>query len=63
MSTEEKTQAMNEIRYLVAMGLAKKFLNEDTITRECYKSFDTKMQQKYRPTWSKLFTDLKLDTT
>ena len=43
------------------MSFAKKFLNEGTITEEDYREFDTKMRQKYKPTFGTLFTDLSLD--
>ena len=63
ISLTEKEQNVNEIRYQVSMSFARRLLDEGTITEECYNDFDTKMQQKYQPTWGKLFTDLKLELT
>ena len=53
----------NEIRYQVIMSIARKLFDEGVITREVYEQFDTEMQKKYSPTWSRLFTDLSLDIT
>ena len=63
ISLTEQKQKVNEIRYQVTMSLARKFLDECIITEECYNEFDSKMQQKYQPTWSKLFTDRRLEIT
>ena len=63
ISLTEKEQNVNEIRYQVIMSMARKFLDEGVITEGCYDEFDTKMQQKYAPTWSRLFTDRKLEIT
>jgi hypothetical protein len=56
-----KKQFENEANYQVIMSFAKKFLNDGTITEENYRDFDTKMRQKYRPTFGTLFTDIDLD--
>lgn len=63
ISLTEQKQGVNEIQYQIVMNYARKFLEEGTITEECYNEFDLKMQQKYQPTWSKLFTDRKLEIT
>ena len=51
----------NEKQYQVSMSLARKFLSDGTITERNYQDFDVKMQQKYKPTFSKLFTDISLE--
>lgn len=56
-----KRRLDNEQSYQISMSFAKKFLNEGTITEEDYREFDTKMRQKYKPTFGTLFTDLSLD--
>ncbi len=56
-----KEQFENEKNYQVSMSLARKLLNDGTISEENYRDFDTKMQQKYNPTFGTLFTDINLD--
>ncbi len=56
-----KEQFENERNYQVSMSLARKLLNDGTISEENYRDFDTRMQQKYRPTFGTLFTDINLD--
>lgn len=58
MSNEK---AKKERVYLQTMSFAKRLLNEGIITKEQYDSFDTKMQQKYEPTFSTLLVDISLD--
>lgn len=56
-----KEQYKNERVYLMTMSFAKKMLNKGVISEDQYHDFDTKMQQKYAPTFSILFTDINLD--
>ena len=63
ISLTKKEQRVNEIRYQVVMSYARQLLDEGVITTDCYHEFDTKMQQKYCPSWSKLFTDLNFEIT
>lgn len=57
----KKRRLDNEQSYQISMSFARKFLHEGTITEEDYREFDTKMRQKYKPTFGTLFTDLSLD--
>lgn len=51
----------NEKLYQSTMSLAKKLLSDGAITEKDYHEFDTKMQQKYKPKYGRLFTDISLD--
>lgn len=46
--------------YEVTMSHARKMLSEGLITEEQYRIFDTKMQEKYRPVFGTLFSDIRL---
>ena len=49
MSREE---GRRERVYLMTMALAKKLLVEGIITEALYQAYDTKMRQKYEPSFS-----------
>lgn len=55
-------QNRNERLYLLTMNLAKTLLTQGTISKELYLRYDRKMQEKYSPTYSKLFTDIMLES-
>jgi hypothetical protein len=50
----------NELIFLMTMSSAKKMMLEGLITQEEYRKFDTIMQQKYRPKYGALFSDITL---
>lgn len=50
----------NEAEYQITMNFAKKLLDGNIIRKEHYMKFDEIMKEKYKPTFSKLFTDLKI---
>lgn len=54
----DREQILNEISYQVVMDIAAGFLKDGTITADCYRKFEGKMQQKYQPTWGRIFTDI-----
>jgi hypothetical protein len=56
--TEEEMK--REKLYEVTMSHARKMLSEGLITEEQYRIFDTKMQEKYRPVFGTLFSDIRL---
>lgn len=53
-------ELLREKLYEVTMSLARKMLSEGLITEEQYGIFDTKMQEKYRPVFGTLFSDIRL---
>lgn len=56
--TEEEMR--NEKLYEVTMSHARRMLSQGLITEEEYAVFDTKMQEKYRPVFGTLFSDINL---
>ena len=57
MSYEE---GKREIIYQMTMSAARQMLEKGLISEEEYKQFDTKMQQKYRPIFGTLFSNINL---
>ena len=53
-------EGKREIIYQMTMSAARRMLEQGLITREEYSEFDTKMQQKYRPIFGGLFTNINL---
>ena len=59
-NTVTKEEGRREIAYQMTMNIAKKLMEEQMITREQYRRFDEIMQQKYKPIFGGLFTNLNL---
>ena len=59
-NTVTKEEGRREIAYQMTMNIAKKLMEEQMITREQYRQFDEIMQQKYKPIFGGLFTNLNL---
>lgn len=57
MSYEE---GKREIIFQMTMSAARQMLEKGLISEEEYKQFDTKMQQKYNPTFGTLFLNINL---
>ena len=57
MSQEE---GKREIVFQMTMSAARQMLEKGLISEDEYKQFDTKMQQKYRPIFSTLFSNIDL---
>ena len=57
MSYEE---GKREIIYQMTMSATRQMLEKGLISEEEYKQFDTKMQQKYKPVFGTLFSDISL---
>ena len=55
-----KEEGRREIVIQMTMSAARKMLEQGLITREEYEEFDTKMQQKYRPIFGSLLSDISL---
>ena len=55
-----KEEGRREIVIQMTMSAARKMLEQGLITREEYEDFDTKMQQKYRPIFGSLLSDISL---
>lgn len=55
-----KEEGRREIVFQMTMSAARKMLEQGLITREEYEEFDTKMQQKYRPIFGSLLSDISL---
>ena len=55
-----KGQFDNEKKYLATMMMARKLLEQGTISEEEYCEIDTKYQKKYSVSLSTLFTDINL---
>lgn len=55
-----KEQMKQEKLYQITMSIAKKMLDDGLITKEEYTIIDTKMQEKYQPTFGTLFADIDL---
>ncbi len=53
-------QFQKEKMYLSTMRIAKKFLEEELISREEYAEIDTKFREKYKPSLGIIFTDINL---
>lgn len=51
---------MNEIIYQMTMSAARQMLEKGLITKQEYKDFDVKMQQKYQPVFGVLFSNIDL---
>lgn len=49
-----------EIVFQMTMSAARQMLEKGLISEEEYKQFDTKMQQKYRPIFGDLFSNIDL---
>ena len=57
MSQEE---GKREIVFQMTMSAARQMLEKGLISEDDYKQFDTKMQQKYRPIFGTLFSNIDL---
>ena len=57
MSQEE---GKREIVFQMTMSAARQMLEKGLISEDEYKQFDTKMQQKYRPIFGTLFSNIDL---
>ena len=57
MSQEE---GKREIVFQMTMSAARQMLEKGLISEDDYKQFDTKMQQKYRPIFGRLFYNIDL---
>ena len=57
MSQEE---GKREIVFQMTMSAARQMLEKGLISEDEYKQFDTKMQQKYRPIFVTLFSNIDL---
>lgn len=57
MSQEE---GKREIVFQMTMSAARQMLEKGLISEDEYKQFDTKMQQKYRPIFGPLFSNIDL---
>ena len=57
MSQEE---GKREMVFQMTMSAARQMLEKGLISEDEYKQFDTKMQQKYRPIFSTLFSNIDL---
>ena len=57
LSTDE---ASREIIYQMTMSDARIILRDGYISRQEYDDFNTRMQQKYRPIFGTLFSDINL---
>ena len=55
-----KDQGRKEIIYQMTMSAARQMLEKGLISEDDYKQFDTKMQQKYRPIFGTLFSNIDL---
>ena len=55
-----KDQGRKEIIYQMTMSAARQMLEKGLISEDEYKQFDTKMQQKYRPIFGTLFSNIDL---
>lgn len=55
-----KEQYRNELMYQATMNLARKMLSEGIITEKEYCQIDTMFQEKYRPVFGTLFSDISL---
>ena len=53
-------EGRREIVFQMTMSMARQMLEKGMISNEEYKQFDTKMQQKYRPIFGTLFSDINL---
>ena len=53
-------EGKREIIYQMTMSAARQMLEKGLISEEEYKQFDTKMQQKYRPIFGTLFSNINL---
>ena len=57
MSQEE---GKREIVFQMTMSAARQMFEKGLISEDDYKQFDTKMQQKYRPIFGTLFSNIDL---
>ena len=57
MSQEE---GKRDIVFQMTMSAARQMLEKGLISEDEYKQFDTKMQQKYRPIFGTLFSNIDL---
>ena len=55
-----KKEGRREIVFQMTMSAARKMLEQGLISKEEYEEFDTKMQQKYRPIFGSLLSDISL---
>lgn len=53
-------EGRREIVFQMTMSMARQMLEKGMISKEEYKQFDTKMQQKYHPIFGTLFSDINL---
>ena len=55
-----KEQMAREKLYLTTMSIARRMLRNSLISKEEYAVIDTKMKEKYQPTFGTLFADIDL---
>lgn len=55
-----KEEAKREIVFQMTMSAARQMLEKGLITEEEYQQFDAKMNEKYRPIFGSLFSDIHL---
>ncbi len=55
-----KEQMKREKLYQTTMSIVRKMLENSLISRKEYTVIDTKMQEKYKPTLGRLFSDIDL---
>ena len=58
--TVNEAEGRREIVYQMTMTLARKMVAEGMITKEEYKAFESKMQEKYKPIIGELITNIDL---
>lgn len=55
-----REEGKREIVFQLTMSAARQMLEKGLISEEEYKQFDTRMQQKYRPIFGSLFSNINL---
>ena len=55
-----KDEGRREIIFQMTMTAARKMLEANLISRDQYEQFNTTMQQKYKPVFGSLLTDINL---